>query len=268
MTFLPTRRHLPTGSLPEGVSRGVRGGLLAVTVALATCVPVASGAASASKLVDPDTARRLAEEELTKDRYHPFNLLQWILDLLFLRSQNAFSAADLISTKLWAGVGATAVVVIMALVAWSMWRRRRAPITPTAHSDSLQDLQLSSRQYLQMAADLRERSADEAVKAAFFSIVAQLEHSGVILPSRGRTAGEVHRVLVGRYPDLAARISQASRLFDLAAYGDSNQQRCGSHDVDLVLELSEAVRQRLRPQPGAVSVAAASGPGLNVGGGR
>lgn len=199
-----------------------------------------------AELVDPDTARRLVSEELSGSDYHPFSFLEWLLNLLFNRSSDPFNTGFHLPDGFWPAVGLTVIVVSLLLIGWAMLRRYLKTPAPEKDGNGLADLGFSSAQYARQAEDLRNSAPNEAVKAAFRSLVVELETHGVIMPSRGRTAGEVQRALARSFPEYAPAAGQAARLFDLAAYGASHSQKCHSGDVDQVLQLAEDVRARLQ----------------------
>lgn len=214
----------------------------------AGCMWTTTAGTTVTELVDPDTARRLMSEELSGSDYHPFSFLEWILRVLFSRGDDAFAQILRLPEWFWTSAGITVVVVSLLLIGGAMLRRYRKTSAPAKDTNELADLGFSAAQYAQLAQDQRNCAPDEAVKAAFRSLVVQLESHGVIIPSRGRTAGEVQRALARVFPECAPAASQAAQLFNLAAYGDCRAQKCHGGDVDQVLQLAEDVRARLQTQ--------------------
>lgn len=253
----PTLRERVT-SHPRRPSRRA-GWVFVAQVSVVAFIGIAGSFAWArTGLVDPDTARRLVTEELSRSGSGRLGFFEWLLSLLLFIFQPRTAGGEDVIYGVIMIVGITAVVVMLVLLTWGMLRRYQRTPRAAKKDASLANVDLSPGQYRQQAATWRDSDPDAAVKAAFRAVVAELETQGAIMPSRGRTSGEIYRTVAVRLPHLRGLAARGAQLFDLAAYDDSSQQRCTSSDVDEVLDLSSQVGSALASLAGPQGTQAGS----------
>lgn len=171
---------------------------------------------------DGDEARRLAEQELSKQRYQAAeptwfdrwtgDLVRWVIDLF--TGERAGDSAPFAVTLI-------VIVVVSALVVTLLvWGRPRAPHAVRGHPDLLGER--DDRSSAQLRADA-ERSAgrhdwDGAVVLRYRALARGLLERDLIDPAPGATAQGLAREASSSFPGFADRLHRAATLFDAVRY--------------------------------------------------
>ena len=210
-------------------------------VSVVAAISAAQIRAGDSPLVpDPDDARRLLEQELTKPEYLTSRdwvgeFIAWIVSHLSLISE-ARSSIGVIA----------AVIVLLVLVGSLTWwilrvRRRANKVSDVEVQDALLDPRIAPEDYLRQALEARDTDLDAAVIAGYRAALALLDRAGILQPSVGRTVGEVSATMSAVFPPLADGIARATFAFNIAAYGTAPAPRCDDSDVVSAIDLYQAV---------------------------
>ncbi|MDO8108586.1 DUF4129 domain-containing protein [Isoptericola sp. b441] len=192
-------------------------GLLA---ALSTDVPVDP---------DADQARRWLEAELLDPVYHHSpslleRLLAWVQEQIANIGPALARVDPLVAGSVVVGV-AVLVAVVALLVAGPV---RRSRGTERGSHEVLADETRSAAE-LRSAADTHAAAGrlDAAVLDRFRALLRSLEERAVLDPRPGRTAHEAAEAGAVRFPERAADLRAAGRLFDDVCYGDSHADGAG-----------------------------------------
>lgn len=180
--------------------------------------------------IDGDEARRRAEEELAKAKYH--GVPDWISDI-FRRISDLFDKALSPSLGGTGGGGnwvflvvVLVVVAALVLIAWRVglprWRRR----IPDAEVGL--DEEQDAEEY-RSAADLAAAAGDwtSAIRERFRALVRELEHRTIIDPRPGRTALEAAGVAARLMPAVHDQLRTAAGLFNDVMYGSVTADESG-----------------------------------------
>lgn len=214
-------------------------------------------AADPSPPLEPsgEQARDWATRELSKARYDtreslPSRVVHWITDRIGRTTGRVVGLSP-------TGVLLLAGLIVVALVAWSVWRTRR-PESRTHRPDSgvLADPALT-------AADLRERAAaarargdhDGEVLELFRAVVRGAYERTLLERAETATTREVTLALGTAFPGERTRLEHAAGVFDLVRYGHghaSAEQATQVRDVEADLRRSRPARPG---QPDDVSFA-------------
>ncbi|MFH5824147.1 DUF4129 domain-containing protein [Georgenia sp. AZ-5] len=197
--------------------------------------------------VDPDagTARRWAEEELSKAAYDDSpslweRILGWLGDLFEALSRIGGQAPSAVVPMIL--VVAVLAVVGAALLLGGRARRRRT-VDARRVGSLFEDARGSAD--LTDAADAAARRGDwaTAVLERFRAIIRHLDERAVLDDRPGLTAHEAAGLAATALPALAADLDGAGRLFDDVRYG----HRVPAADDDAALRLlAQRVGQSLR----------------------
>ena len=197
-----------------------------------------------------DEARELAIRELANPVYDaepplPQRVVEWIIQ----RIQELISrTAGALDEGFGIAILGTVLALVIAVIVVRMGplaRRRRLrsePLFPTA--------QRTAAEY-RAAADAAagDENWSAAVVERYRAIVAGLEERGFLDPRPGRTADEAAVEAGAVFPDLAAELTDASRLFDVVRYGGQAATRA---DDARMRRLDDDARAA-RPSPGGLN---------------
>jgi hypothetical protein len=191
---------------------------------------------------DPDTARRLLEEELRDPAYPRDGLLerlgQWLTDLWLRLSLAASDASPLVSA---AAVAVVVSLLVLAGLAVSRVRRDTAPVrsrpgpSAAAHRQAALDAGLAGRH-------------EDALVEGFRAIAARSVERGLLDATPGLTAHEIVVALTPLFPAHREGLSLAGARFDAVFYGDRPAR---PSDARHVLELDDQLA-RAAPAPGTL----------------
>lgn len=202
----------------------------------------------------PDEARDWLSDELLKPEY--LSRRNWLRDFFDWLFAPLLRDLDVSADTAWIIISIIIMLLLVALLWWMIRNiRGRAQTSRAAEpgDDALLDPTISPEEYLQLAVDYRETNPDEAVKAAFRSIIARFDRAGILHISPGRTVGEVARTMSTEYPDLRQDIHHSAAAFNTAAYSTDPQPRTTVADVDILLRLSHAIHARMSDTKAPVS---------------
>lgn len=185
---------------------------------------------------DRETARRWAEEELSKSEYD-FSpgllerLAAWLTERFGGLQLTEFGTGHFVVLAL-----IIAVVVGFALfVAPKVFARRQT----TEDRSVFDEDGMTREEYLALAdAAVAARQWNDAYVALFQALVRSLEERLIIDPQPGRTAQEVSRDGSARVPGLAQELAHAATVFDAVRYG---HRHCTSQDIESIRGLSSQV---------------------------
>jgi hypothetical protein len=200
-------------------------------------------AVRADQVVDPDSARRAAQQILSDRRYRsgptPRPLrgpLQWLGD----RLQSLFRPLGRLLSGLPWQIWLLAPIVVIALIVWTVARGRRGRVLHAASGRAVRSSAEESedRDALERAADEAECDGDlaRAVRLRFRAGLLRLGDRGAITYRPSVTTGEVRRSLRStRFDDLAG-------TFEAVTYGGRAADRpdvdCARREWPRVLEES------------------------------
>ncbi len=170
--------------------------------------------------IDRDAAHQAAQRELAKPIYPQASPMQrfhdWIGDLLNHLVQNGASVPG--------GWFAISVLVILLLVAVAVAiniTRRTMRTNRGADYPLFDGGQLSAAQH-RATAESHAAAGDwgAAIRHRLRAIARELEESGVLDATPGRTAGELARDAGSRLPHLESELAQAATAFNDVTYGE------------------------------------------------
>jgi hypothetical protein len=203
-------------------------------------------AAEPPVLPSAEEARRWAAEELAKAEYREAQPT-WI-DTLWRSFLDWLLSLDGPSGETGPVPGPVIGIVIAVVIAVAVILAR-----PRLNPKARQNKEVFEPDSLVTAADYRQRAEvsaaagkwGDAVVDRFRALVRSAEDRTVLDPQPGRTADEVVLALSIPFPEAAARLDQAGRIFDAVRYGSWT---AGSHDyqaiagLDIDLEASRPAR--------------------------
>ncbi|MDO5720454.1 MAG: hypothetical protein Q4P05_06925 [Actinomycetaceae bacterium] len=202
----------------------------------------------------PDEAREWLSDELLKPEY--LSRRNWLQDFFDWLFAPLLRDLDISADTAWIVITLFILGLVVALLWWIFRNiRGRAQLSRAAQpgDDALLDPTISPEEYLQLAVEHRETDPDEAVKAAFRSIIARFDRAGILHISPGRTVGEVARTMSAEYPDLYRDIQHSAAAFNTAAYSTDPKPRTTVADVDVLLRLCHAIHARMSDMKAPVS---------------
>lgn len=192
-------------------------------------------------LVDPDEARRTADDILSRPEYREAqpSLLDRALEAITDFLARGFAALT--------GGGAGSVIglvitgLVLALALWLLVRALRASWSRPAAGRSAAVLQGTSAPEDPAVWDAEaDRLADEgdhrgALRCRYQALVASLVVDGSLQDATARTPAEIRRELTGRSPTLDPLLASVTERFESAWYGghpvDAESQRSYAADV-------------------------------------
>lgn len=194
--------------------------------------------------VDPDEARRTAEEILARPEYRepqPTVLdraLEAITDFL------GRSFAALTGGGAGSAIGLVVTGLVLALAVWllrralrSSWRRSSGRAAPAVvQGTSMPD----DPAVWDVEADRLDAGGDHrgALRCRYQALVASLAQAGAVGDPTARTPGEIQRELAGRRPELDPLLQSVTERFEAAWYGGAPVDRRAGEafaaDVDLL----------------------------------
>ena len=219
------------------------------TVSTLTTVRAADGPMSG------DDARRAAQRELSRVRYHRDDpsLINRFFTWFFGRLDHLGGAS--------LGTSAFAVLVVVLLAAVIFMIVRAGRPTRTARSSVGRPDLLSpvgARDHVRVAEELtRAGSYADALREWLRATVRTLEVRGVLDPRPGRTADEVARAASAQLPDAAEALLAATRAFDEIWFG---ARAAEERDAEYGRAAYSAVRAA-RTRPSAVDPTSYALPG-------
>lgn len=171
---------------------------------------------------DGDEARRLAEQELSKQRYQAAeptwfdrwagDVVRWVVELF--TGDGAGDAAPFAVTVI-------VIVIVSALVvALLVWGRPRASRAVRGRPDLLGERDDRSSAQLRAEAERRasEQDWDGAVVLRYRALARGLLERDLIDPAPGATAQGLAREAGASFPGFADRLHRAATLFDAVRY--------------------------------------------------
>jgi hypothetical protein len=172
-------------------------------------------------LVDRDEARRLAEQELSRQEYRrddPTPLeraSEWLTELL----DSLFSGSEGFAPAAWIGV--ILLVLVAAAVVVVILRRTGGIRGSAQRRDPLDPARAMTAAEHRAAADAAAARGDFdiAIRERMRASARELEARGVLDPRPGRTADELSVEAGAVIPALADDLRAASRVFDDVWYG-------------------------------------------------
>lgn len=170
--------------------------------------------------VDRDAAHQAATDELSKPIYTKASatqqLLDWVNELLYrLLQKTASLPGGWLTTAVLFTLLVVAVIVAIHIARRTMRSRRGGDY------QLFEAAQLTAAQHRETA----QRYAAEgnwtaAIRHRLRAIARQLEETGVLNPSPGRTANELARDVGAALPHLSDELSQAATAFNDVTYGE------------------------------------------------
>lgn len=185
---------------------------------------------------DPDTARRLLEEELRDPAYPRDGLLerlvQWLVDLWRALGLAASDASPLVSAV---AVGVVVLLLVLAGLAVSRIRPGTAPVRTRPGPSA--DPETSAAGHRQAALEAsRAGRHEDALVEGFRAIAARSIERGLLDPTPGLTAHEIVVALSPRFPHHRDGLGRAGARFEAVFYGE---QPARPGDAREVLALDE-----------------------------
>jgi hypothetical protein len=193
---------------------------------------------------DPDEARSLAEEILSRPEYQPPAETWWQTALDWVQERFARLLGSLVGGGTGQVIGWLVVAVVLGAVVFLVYRlvrngpppaREKAEKPPVVRELTV-DWQAEAAR---LEADGRWR---EGLRARYRALVARLVRRGAIDPAATRTTGDHRGEVAGRAPAAAAEFDAAAELFDRAWYGG---RATGPEESRRFAELAEAVERDL-----------------------
>ena len=193
---------------------------------------------------DPDEARSLAEEILSRPEYQPPAEAWWQTALDWVQERFARLLGTLVGGGTGQVVGWVVVVVVLAAVAFVVYRLVRGGAPPAREAASAARVEREpavdwQAEAARLEADGRWR---EGLRARYRALVARLGRRGAIDPAAARTTGDHRAEVAGRAPAASAEFDAAAELFDRAWYGG---RATGPEESRRFAELAEAVERDL-----------------------
>jgi hypothetical protein len=194
---------------------------------------------------DPDEARRLAEEILSRPEYRPPTEAWWQTALDWVQERFARLLGTLVGGGTGQAIGWVVVAVVLAAVVVLVVRLVRsgrlpahggAPSPPPADGEPSVDWQAEADR-LEAAGRWRE-----GLRARYRALVVRLGARGAIDPAAARTTGDHRAEVSDRAPGAAAGFDAAAELFDRAWYGG---RPTGAEESRRFAELADAVEKDL-----------------------
>lgn len=205
-------------------------------------------------VVDPDAARRAADDILSDPAYAEpqqsvlDRALEWVLD----RLGSVFGSG--------AGGGPGNLIgwlVVLALVAGAVWLLAKAVRVPSIRrrevDDELRYGTETHRDASVWSAEAARRAAAGdhrgALRCRHQALAARLVDRGVVEDVPGRTAGEYRDVARVRRPDVAAEMDTVTAAFDDVWYGSGAVDAGGYASFDRTCEQIEGVVAQPADEP-------------------
>lgn len=184
----------------------------------------------------PEQGRDLLRRELLDPAYHQNDVMQRFLDWLRRRVLDVLDAASNAPPLSAFAAMAVGLVLVLALI-WLATRTRTAPQRRGGVDSILSDASVTAAEWRERAERaLAEGRPSDALVDGFRALVARQVERGRLDAAPGTTAHEVTQALRLAYPDQAAGMSEAARLFDLVLYGDRDATQ---EQAALVLALDD-----------------------------
>lgn len=184
----------------------------------------------------PEQGRDLLRRELLDPAYHQNDVMQRFLDWLRRRVLDVLDAASNAPPLSAFAAMAVGLVLVLALI-WLATRTRTAPQRRGGVDSILPDASVTAAEWRERAERaLAEGRPSDALVDGFRALVARQVERGRLDAAPGTTAHEVTQALRLAYPDQAAGMSEAARLFDLVLYGDRDATQ---EQAALVLALDD-----------------------------
>lgn len=184
----------------------------------------------------PEQGRDLLRRELLDPAYHQDDVMQRFLDWLRRRVLDVLDAASNAPPLSAFAAMAVGLVLVLALI-WLATRTRTAPQRRGGVDSILSDASVTAAEWRERAERaLAEGRPSDALVDGFRALVARQVERGRLDAAPGTTAHEVTQALRLAYPDQAAGMSEAARLFDLVLYGDRDATQ---EQAALVLALDD-----------------------------
>jgi Domain of unknown function (DUF4129) len=203
--------------------------------------------------IDRDTAHQAAQSELEKPIYSKGSAAQQIDEWI---SEKIYRLLE--ATSKLPGGWFTATVLLMLLavaIGVAIYVARRTMRSQRGGDHQLFDaVPLTAAQHRTTA----ERFAAEenwvaAIRHRLRAVARQLEETGVLNPTPGRTANELARDAGSEFPHLTGELSQAATAFNDVTYGE----RPGTQAAYLMIsDLDDHLRSRSPAHPSAVGTSA------------
>ena len=172
--------------------------------------------------LDPSAgeARSWLQRELLHPEYHQQNIVERLIIWLQRQIDRGLAAAEQAPPL----SAFAAMLIFLLLLGGLLWlvsrtrgtRRARTPVGPVLDGQAASAAELRARAEAALAGGRPEDALVDGFRAL---AVRQLER-GRLEDSPGLTAHEVAVALATEYPDLAGRVEDSARLFDLVRYGD------------------------------------------------
>ncbi|OBH58918.1 DUF4129 domain-containing protein [Mycobacterium sp. E2479] len=196
--------------------------------------------------IDRDAAHRAAQDELNKAIYSKGSpadrLIDWIHDLIYrlLQKISLVPGGWLTATVLFTLLAIAVIVGIYIL--------RRTMRTRRGGDHSLfEAAQLTAAQHRATAEGFAaEGDWAAAIRHRLRTVARQLEETGVLTPTPGRTANELARDAGATLPHLVSELAQAATAFNDVTYGEQP----GTQDAyQLITDLDDHLRSRWQGGP-------------------
>lgn len=205
-------------------------------------------------LVDPDEARRTAEDILARPEYREPqpSLLDRALEAITDFLGSTFGALTGGGAGSLIGLAITGIVLGLAL--WFLYRALRASWSGAGRSDGPAVVQGTSAPddpaVWDAEADRLSSAGDHrgALRCRYQAAVAALVRAGALQDATARTPSEIRRELAGRRPELDAALASVTERFEGAWYGgrlvDADAERDFAADAAAIraADLRPAVR--------------------------
>ncbi|MCL2583962.1 MAG: DUF4129 domain-containing protein [Streptosporangiales bacterium] len=176
-----------------------------------------------------EPAQREARRELSRGMYHQTSVTQKIVHAISSFLNKIFSGAGHATPGgWWTLVALVAVVVLVVAVILTRTGPLAGAARRTAPPGDLGPGPLTARQ-CRAAAEEAAAGGDygTAILQRLRAVAFSLEERRVLHPDTGRTADEVAAQAGARFPDHAAALADAARLFDRIRFGDGTGTRDG-----------------------------------------
>lgn len=190
---------------------------------------------------DPDTARRWAEDELSKSIYHHSEsladrILRWLMDhIAKLFDAGAGNAVPPAGYVLGAALVITLLIIATRIAVPAAQQRRRRSAEVLLGDD------VRTAQQIRDAAERAARSRDHTVATLeyFRAIVRGCEERVIIDERAGRTAREAARDIAAAVSQQFAELRTAATTFDALCYG---HREGTADDTSHMMELDSVLR--------------------------